>query len=202
MTQVRATTPVGVERPLRADARRNRESLLRAATEAFAGRGLDVSLEEIARRAGVGIGTLYRHFPTREALVEAVYRHGVETMCDTAAELVRERPPDEALAAWMQEFVRYVAEKRGLASHLKGMIGQDSELFAYSHQRIREAINTVLGPAVQAGLVRSDVAPQDLLRAMSGICMIAEPPVDDEASRLVGLLMDGLRYGASASAPD
>jgi AcrR family transcriptional regulator len=184
-------------RPLRADARRNRQSLLTAAAEALSEEGVDVSVEEVARRAGVGIGTLYRHFPTRVALVEAVYRQGVEHLCDAADELLRDNPPDDALAEWMQRFVRYVATKRALASHLKEMHRKDSELFTSTHQRILTAIDSILSAAVEAGCVRGDVAPLDLLRAMSGICTTSNPDdLYDQASRLTTLLMDGLRYGA------
>jgi AcrR family transcriptional regulator len=200
VSQPEATVPAGAKaraRPLRADARRNRQSLLTAAAAAFSEQGVEVSIEEVARRAGVGIGTLYRHFPTRDALVEAVYRQGVENLCGCADELLRDRPPDAALAAWMQEFVRYVATKRGLAAHLKGMVGKDSELFTYTHRLIDTAIEHLLSAAVEAGSVRDDVAAADLLRGMSGICVTVNPgDLNDQAARLTALLMDGLRYGA------
>lgn len=185
---------------LRADAQRNREALLAAASAAFAARGVDASLEEIARQAGVGIGTLYRHFPTRDAVVEAVYRHEVEVLCDSVGPLLAEHEPDEALSQWMQRFVRYVATKRGLAAALKSMVGADSELFRSTHERITTAVNAVLGAAVDAGTVRSDVDPRDLMRAMGGICLAADQPdLCEQASRLVALLMDGLRFGAPGS---
>ena len=181
---------------MRADAQRNNDNLLTAAVAAFSERGVEVSLEDVARRAGVGIGTLYRHFPTRDALIEAVYRREVELMCDAADDLLRRLPADEALAEWMHRFVRYVATKRGLSTALKAMVGLDSELFKYTHRRINGAVETVVSAAVRDGTIRADVEPADLLRGLSGICLAADPDLDGIATRLVGLLMDGLRFGA------
>jgi AcrR family transcriptional regulator len=199
VSEPRATAPAA-ERPLRADARRNRDRLLTVAAELFSEQGVEASLEEVAQRAGVGIGTLYRHFPSRDALIEAVYRRQVETLCDAAEELLQHLPADDALAAWMQRFVRHVATKRGLATALKAMVGKDYELFAYSHERVRGAADLLLGAAAKAGTIRQDVTPQDLIRAMSGICLATDTsPLDDQAARLVGLLMDGLRYRAAGA---
>jgi AcrR family transcriptional regulator len=185
------------ERPLRADAQRNRDKLLTVAVAAFAERGTDASLEDIARQAGVGIGTLYRHFPTRDALMEAVYRHQVELLCDAADELVATKDADEALEAWMERFVQHVATKRGMAMALKSVIGKDSELFAYCHGRIRSSVQLVLNNAVEAGAIRDDVEAADLLKALSGICLVSDQPGwQDQARRLVSLLHDGLRYRA------
>jgi AcrR family transcriptional regulator len=192
-------------RPQRADAKRNRDALLAAAVVAFSENGVESSLEDIAQRAGVGIGTLYRNFPTREALIEAVYRNEVEKLCDGVAELQAELPAAEALAEWMQRFVAHVARKRGMAVALKQAAAQSSdgtasELFAYAHARIRVAMSTLLDAGVAAGTVRSDVDPMDLIRAMSGICLaIDQPGWLDQARRLVTLLMDGMRYGAGAT---
>jgi AcrR family transcriptional regulator len=185
------------ERPLRADAQRNRDKLLTTAVAAFAERGVDASLEDIARQAGVGIGTLYRHFPTRDALMEAVYRHQVELLCDAADDLVATRDADQALEAWMERFVEHVATKRGMAMALKSVIGKDSELFAYCHGRIRSSVEMLLANAVEAGAIRSDVEAADLLKALSGICLVSDQPGwQDQARRLVSLLHDGLRYRA------
>jgi len=186
----------------RKDAARNREALLAAAGEVYAERGADdASLDEIARRAGVGIGTLYRHFPSRDALNEAVYRREVESLCDGAEELLGEHQPVEALAAWMRRFAGYVARKRGMAMALKSALGPDNELFSYSHKRIKDALGSLVDAAVAAGQIRSDVDRDDLLRAMSGICMATDSPGWSERSgRLVDLLVDGLRFGAPASA--
>jgi AcrR family transcriptional regulator len=187
-----------VTRPLRTDARRNRDRLVAEAATAFAERGVDVPLEEIARRSDVGIGTLYRHFPTRDALVEAVYRREVETLCEAADDLLRDYPAEAALEQWLQRFVEYVATKRGMAEALKSIVGADSELFAESHRRISEAINLLVVAAVQSGTIRDDVEPFDLLRAVSGICMAPSNQDDwrERARRLVSLLMDGMRYRA------
>jgi AcrR family transcriptional regulator len=185
-------------RALRADAQRNRDRLLAEAAAAFATQGVDASLEEISRRAQVGIGTLYRHFPTRDALIEAVYRREVELLCDGAETLLATAPPEVALAEWMQRFVRYVPTKKGMAAALKAVVGADSELFAYTHRRINDAIGSLVTAGVDAGTLRADVDPGDLLRAMSGICLATDQPGwQDHAGRLVSLLMDGMRYGAA-----
>jgi len=185
------------ERPLRADAQRNRDKLLTVAVDAFAEHGIEASLEDIARRAGVGIGTLYRHFPTRDCLMEAVYRHQVEALCDSADDLLKEHDPDEALSLWMERFVAYVATKRGMAMALKAVIGKDSELFAYVHGRVRDAVSLLLNAAAESGAIRSDVEAPDLLKALSGICLVSDQPDwQDQARRLVRLLHDGLRYRA------
>jgi len=183
----------------RKDAARNREALLAAAGEVYSERGVEASLEEIARRAGVGIGTLYRHFPNRDALNEAVYRREVESLCDGAEQLIADHEPVDALAAWMRQFAGYVARKRGMAMALKSALGPDNELFSYSHRRIRESLGLLVDAAVKAGQIRSDVDTEDLLRAMSGICMAVDTPGWAERThRLVDLLVDGLRYGAPA----
>jgi AcrR family transcriptional regulator len=191
----------GAARPQRADARRNRDLLLAAAAQVYDEQGVEASLEEIARRAGVGIGTLYRHFPTRDAVTEAVYRREVGLLCDGIDELLADNAPDAALAQWMRRFAGYVARKRGMAMALKRVMGADSELFTHSHQRIRDAIQTLIGAAVDAGTIRDDVAPDDLLRAMGGICMATDTPDwADRTGRLIDLLVDGLRYGAPGPA--
>ncbi|MDQ2748805.1 MAG: TetR/AcrR family transcriptional regulator [Actinomycetota bacterium] len=184
-------------RPQRSDARRNRDLLLTAAAEVYDERGLDASLEEIARRANVGIGTLYRHFPTRDALTEAVYRREVSLLCDGVDDLLADNAGDAALALWMRRFAGYVAKKKGMAMALKSVLGADSELFSHSHQRIRDAIGSLVEAAAADGVIRADVDAEDLLRAMSGICMATDSPGwADRTERLVDLLVDGLRYGA------
>lgn len=185
-------------KPLRADARRNRDTLLETAAALFEQRGIEVPLEEIARQAAVGIGTLYRHFPTRDALIAAVYRREVENLCSGVDELLAEQDPDAALAAWMRSFAVYVARKRGMATALKSMVGADSQLFAQSRASILDAISTLVGAAVEAGRIRRDVDAGDLLRALSGICMANDQPgFSEQTARIVDLLLDGLRYGAS-----
>lgn len=186
-------------KPLRADAARNRELLVATAAQAFEERGAEAPLEDIAKRAGVGIGTLYRHFPSRDNLLEAVYRREVETLCDGVQTLRDEHEPIDALSAWMRQFVVYVARKRGMAMALKSALGPENTLFAESHARIREALGALVGDAVAAGQVRSDVEPLDLMRALSGICMAADPSGGNApTTRIVELLLDGLRYGAPA----
>ena len=184
-------------RPLRADARRNRDGLLTAALAAFNREGTDVSLEVIARYAGVGIGTLYRHFPSREALLEAVYRRENERLCQAAHDLLTTRPPAQALALWADEFVRYAATKRGLAAALKSMISDRSEIFAESRTRMTNAAQALLDAAQRSRDVGDGVTGADLVRALGGLCMQAATPEESEqARRLVGLLLDGLRYRA------
>jgi AcrR family transcriptional regulator len=184
-----------VVRPQRADARRNRDRLLEVASLAFAEYGVDASLEDIARHAGVGIGTLYRHFPSRDALLEAVFRRNVDQLAESADELLETMPAEQALAEWMQRFVAYVATKKGLAAHLKTVVSADSDLFAYSHQRMHETIDRLVNAAVDSGGIRADVDSADVLRALSGVCLMADQPGwQDQACRISSLLMDGLRY--------
>jgi AcrR family transcriptional regulator len=195
-----ASKPSTASKPLRADAQRNREQLLVAASDLFTTRGVELPLEEVARQAGVGIGTLYRHFPTRDALIEAVYRREVETLCDGVEDLLAGRSADEALSVWMSRFAVYVARKRGMAMALKAIFGSDSQLFAESQHRIRSAIGMLVTAAVNDGAIRDDVAPDDLMRAVGGICMATDTPDwQDRTSSLVELLMDGMRYGAAGS---
>jgi AcrR family transcriptional regulator len=190
-----------VARPQRSDARRNRERLLAAAAQAFQESGPEASLEDVARRAEVGIGTLYRHFPTRDALLEAVFRHNVEQLCASGDELLATLPPDQALAEWMRRFVAYVAGKRGLAVHLKSVVSADSDLFASSHARINETVSRLVEAASTKGNIRSDVDAADLLRALSGVCLAADHPGwQEQACRISGLLMDGLRFRPDAVA--
>ena len=187
-------------RPQRADARRNRERLLEVASVVFAESGVDASLEDIARQAGVGIGTLYRHFPSRDALLEAVFRRNVDQLADSADELLETMPAADALAEWMQRFVSYVASKRGLATHLKTVVSADSDLFAYSHQRMHESIHRLVHAAIAAGGIRADANPDDLLRALSGVCLVYDQPGwQEHACRISALLMDGLRYRGTAA---
>lgn len=176
----------------RADAVRNRKLLLRAAVEAFTERGADVPLEDIARSAGVGIGTLYRHFPTRYALVEAVYRNEIDVLCARADQLLASRPPAQALGEWMQLFVQHVAAKRGMLSALKPLLS-DAAFSAQTRGRVVESASKLLAAGTADGTIRSDVTGGDLLRAVGGICMSTEPATADSSDVLVRLLFDGLR---------
>lgn len=190
------TVPNEGRRP-RADARRNRDKLIEVAAQAFASHGTVTSLEDIARQAGVGIGTLYRHFPSREHLVEAVYRHEVEALCDAAGELSTKLAPDQALEEWMHRFVGYIATKRGMADSLRILLNSNSKLFADSYGRVPVALSGLIAQAVAAGSIRTDVDSTDVLHALSGTySMPNSPEWHDRARRLVGLLMDGLRWGA------
>lgn len=186
----------------RADARRNREKLLAAAVELFAVAGQDVPLEAIADRAGVGIGTLYRNFPTREALAEAAYRNEVRRLCDAAGELLARRAPEDALAEWMDRFVTYVAAKRSMAGILQTVIAAgDPGLYTDARSRMAAAISSLIEAAEAAGTIRRGVEPDDVLRVMSGIWLVSDgPDWSERARRMLGLLMDGLRYGAGAGA--
>ena len=178
----------------RADARRNREKLLTAAVELFATAGTEVSLDAVAKRAGLGIGTLYRHFPTRDALVEAAYRNEVAQLCEAAGELLAEHPPDVALAEWMDRFVAYSTTKKGMKGALQAAVaGSGSDLFAATRAQIVDAIAALLAAGVAAGTLRSDVDAEDVMRAMGAVWQVDE---EDQARRLLRLLMDGLRHGA------
>lgn len=191
------STRPGGARPPRADALRNRARLIEAATAAFADHGEATSLEEVAQRAGVGIGTLYRHFPTRDALVEAVYRSAVETLCNAADELRATETPEVALAGWMARFVDYVAAKRGMTTALRALLDADATLFDDCRDQLRRSAAALLEEAARAGHIRGDVDAGDLLRAMGGICLAADASHQAEQSQpLVALLLDGLRYGA------
>lgn len=185
----------------RADARRNRDKLVAVAAEAFAESGVEASLEDVARRAGVGIGTLYRHFPTREHLVEVVYRRELESLAAAACELAAEHPADVALEEWMHRFVGYIAAKRGMAKSLRLLLNSNSELFAESSGVISGALRRLVEDAAAKGLIRSDVESTDLLHALSSIYSIPDSPEwRDRSGRLIRLLMDGLKWGAKAQA--
>ena len=190
-----------IGRPVRADARRNRERLLEAAVRAFASDGADVTLEAIAKTAGVGIGTLYRHFPTRDALVEAAYRQELAHLCDAVPGLLRSLPPDEATRAWMDRFIDYMTTKRYMAGALQAVIASGGDPYAQSRGRLIAAITALLDAGVNAGTLRSDVAPHDVLLALSGVSLAAgEPAQRQQARRLLDLLVDGLRHHASGPA--
>ncbi len=193
-----ATTPD--DRPLRADARRNKEKLLAVAVRAFSSADADVTLESIAKQAGVGIGTLYRHYPTREALVAAAYRREVEQLCQAVTALRAEQPPDRALRLWMERFVDYVATKRGMADALQLVVStSDANIYADTYAQIVAALRSLLDAGIAAGSVRPDADAADVLRAMRGAWLVTdEQHRADQAGRLLDLLMDGLRYGATA----
>lgn len=182
---------------LRADAQRNRDKLLAAAQSLFTEKGTDVPLEAVAREACVGVGTLYRHFPTRDALVEAVYLTELDRLHDGAAELLARYAPDEALARWMDLFVEYAATKRGLAGALRSIAASGGNPYLKSRAKILDALSTLLDAAAQAGAIRSDLDPEDVLLAAGGIWSLPdEAGWERRARTLLGLVMDGLRYRA------
>jgi AcrR family transcriptional regulator len=187
-----------VRRP-RADAVRNRERVLEAAKAVFSAGGPDASLEAVARRAGVGIGTLYRHFPTREALFEAVYRREVQQLGELAEALKSEADPVDALRRWLRSNVEFVATKKGMSAALALAMHSASELTAYSFERLTKAVGALLDRAVAAGEIRSDISPEDLLRALVGMCYLHDQPGwQKSVVRLLDVFVDGLRVQASA----
>jgi len=177
----------------RADALRNRERVLEAAKTVFSAGGPDASLDAVARQAGVGIGTLYRHFPTREALYEAVYRREVDQLGDLAEQLKAEASPVDALRRWMRCVVEFVATKKGMSAALALAAHSPSELHAYSFDRLTKAAAALLDRAVATGEIRSDIGPDDLLRTLVGMCsMHDQPGWQARVLRLVDVLVDGL----------
>jgi AcrR family transcriptional regulator len=181
-----------IARPKRADARRNYAKVLAAAREAFAEGGESTSLEEIARRAGVGIGTLYRHFPNRQALLEALYVEEVEEVCRSASEL-GDVDPGEALNTWFERFIAYLATKRALAHELLEYLDKDAELFKVCRTSLWAAGGPLLERAQEAGAVRKDVDFGEVMQMMMGIAKI---PTSDPAQtdRILRVALDGLRY--------
>jgi AcrR family transcriptional regulator len=190
-----AQTPL---RTLRVDAQRNRDKLLAAATQAFASEGEDVALESIAARAGVGIGTLYRHFPSREALVVAAYRTEVDGLCAAAAGLLASRPADEALRAWARRFADYIATKRAMGDALRSAAASDSPLFAETRDRILGALRLLLEAGAASGTLRADVDPKDVIRVINGIWYVPScPEWRTDVGRMLDLVIDGLCFGCS-----
>jgi AcrR family transcriptional regulator len=195
-----STTETGahalIPRPKRADARRNYEKVLAAAREAFAEGGEATALEDIARRAGVGIGTLYRHFPNRQALLEAVYVDEVEAMCRSAAELDGS-DPWEALNRWFERFIAYIGTKRALAAELSNYLEQDAPLFQVCRTSLFEAGEPLLTSAQESGVVRPDVSIGEVIQMVVGIAKIpAKDPTQNE--HILRIALDGLRYRADA----
>jgi AcrR family transcriptional regulator len=187
------------DRRVRADAQRNLDTLLQSALAVFATSGVDAPVREIADHAGVGVGTLYRHFPQRADLIAAVFRREIDACADAAPILAAEHAPFEALANWMQRYAAFVATKRGLAKALHSGNPAFDSLPAYFDQRLRPALRTLLESAAAAGEVRADVDPKDLLRAVASLCISAYDDGPGHARRMVALLVDGLRHGTSPS---
>jgi AcrR family transcriptional regulator len=198
MTQASAA----LARKPRADALRNRERVLEAAKAVFSSGGADASLEAVARRAGVGIGTLYRHFPTREALYEAVYRREVEHLGELAEQLKDEPGPVDALRRWLSCNVEFVATKKGMSAALALAAQASPELRSYSFDRLTKAASALLDRAVTAGEIRADVSAEDLIRALVGMCyMHDQPGWQHTVLRLLDVFVDGLRLRGGEASP-
>ena len=191
---VHAKRPKPASRKPRADAQRNRERVLEVAKQAFTRYGASASLDDIAKEAGVGAGTLYRHFPTRDALIEAVYRTEVEKLAAAEGKFAESLPPLEALRAWMKLFVDYVEAKHIIAPALNTYAGGPSKLYETSKTQISGAINALVKRAIQSGDIRKDLEPFDLLRALIGVASVASSPDwPQSAKRLVDILITGSR---------
>jgi len=185
--------PAVVRKP-RSDAQRNRERLLEVARQAFSRHGANTSLDDIAREAGVGPGTLYRHFPTREQLLEAVYHSEMEKLAAAEQKFAEELPPVEALRAWLLLFVDYIAAKQLIAPALQALLGDPKKVFEASYARVWDAIRALVKRAIKSGDIRKDLDPIDLLRALIGVASVAtSPDWQSSARRLVDILIAGAR---------
>jgi AcrR family transcriptional regulator len=178
----------------RADAARNRDMLLAAATRAFASAETEPSMRAIAREAGVGIATLYRHFPTRESLVDAIYHDQVERLTAGARELLRQLPPAQAMRQWMDLFGEWLATKHGMLDTLAAMLESGAIAHAQSRTELLDAITTILDAGRAAGDIRGDVSAEDIAASLTGIFTVMGKPANQaQANRVLNLLMDGLR---------
>jgi AcrR family transcriptional regulator len=186
------------DRRVRADAQRNIDALLEGAKTVFLASGVDAPVREIAEKAGVGVGTVYRHFPQRSDLIAAVFRREIDACADAAPVLATQHKPGEAFVRWMQRYVDFIATKRGLAAALHSGDPAFDALPAYFHQRLCPALQTLLEAAAASGEIRAGVEPYDLLLAVAGLCSVSSHPAlhvgPDRARRMVELLIDGLRY--------
>ena len=188
------------KRRVRADARRNEDAVLEAAKEVFTTSGVDAPVREIAARAGVGVGTLYRRFPKRSDLVAAVFRREVDACAAKAKSLAAENLPGEALARWLKRYTEFIATKRGLAAALHSGDPAFDALPAYFRASFEPALTSLLDAAVAAGEVRGDVAPYDLLRAIGNLSLASGEDRASHTGSMVDLLIDGLRFGSTATA--
>jgi len=183
-----------LQRKPRADALRNRERILDVAKEAFARHGANASLDDIAKQVGVGPGTLYRHFPTREELLQAVYRSEMEKLAAAERKFAQSMPPIEALRAWLLLFVDAIETKQIIAPALSALIGDPKKVFAASHDQLHEALSALVQRAIKSGDMRKDTDPMDLLRALVGVAHVAtSPDWQQSAKRLVDILITGSR---------
>ena len=197
MAAKRPQSPARKTRPVqkqRMDAQRNRERIIEVAKEAFTRFGANASLDDIARQAGVGPGTLYRHFPARDALIEAVYRAEVEKLSEAARDFAHAMPPVEALRSWMRLFVDHIAAKQIIAPALNALVGDPSKLYEGSRGQIQAAMEALVKRSIKCGDIRRDVEPFDLLRALIGVAHTASgPDWQTSAKRLVDILIAGSR---------
>jgi AcrR family transcriptional regulator len=190
------------DRPLRVDAQRNRDKILAVAVRVLVEAGQDATFERIAREAGVGIGTLYRNFPTREALIEAAYRSELARLCDAVPDLLAADPPERALRAWMGRFIDYATAKIGMADALRAVIDSGVNPYDRSKEMLLGCVTALLDAGRAAGAVRPDVRVEDVLTALSGIALAAgRPDRRDQAERVLDLLMDGLTAGRPGPPP-
>jgi AcrR family transcriptional regulator len=187
-------TAESTDRKPRADAQRNRERILEVAKQEFTRSGANASLEEIAKQAGVGSGTLYRHFATREELLLAVYRSGLEKLAEAGQKLAKESPPIEALRNWLFLFVDSIAAKQLIAPAVNALVGDPKKVFESSYTQVHEALRALVKRAVKSGDIRKDLDPVDLLRALVGVANVAtSPDWQQSARRLVDILIAGSR---------
>jgi AcrR family transcriptional regulator len=180
------------EKPMRADARRNRERLIVAAREVFAEQGVDASMEAVARKAGVGVGTLYRHFPNRIDVVEAVYQDDVQELAEAAQHAVSTLDPGPAVAAFFEAYIRYAGTKKVLLTELRQAFEKHPDLKSRARETIASSFDIVIERAKQAGVVRDDVSGSDVMQLLTPICT-NETLSADQTRRLVGMILDGLR---------
>jgi AcrR family transcriptional regulator len=190
------STSAAAQRPVRSDAQRNIETLLRTALEVFDSSGVDAPVREIAEKAGVGIGTIYRHFPRRADLIVAALRSEVDACADAGAELAAKHGAGQALVEWVERYVEFVTTRRGLAGALTSGDPAFEGLPPYFLQRLRPVVQRLLDAATAAGEIRDGVKPDELLCAVGALCSPLDCPDPPEARRLVGLFLDGLRFGA------
>jgi AcrR family transcriptional regulator len=191
-----ATMSDATGRRVRADALRNIDIVVESARDIFAEQGVDAPMRSIAQKAGVGVGTIYRHFPQRADLIAAVFRHQVDACAEAAALFLQQYPPGEALDLWMQRYVDFIVAKRGLAASLYAGGAAFENLPAYFDSRFEPALQSLLDAAVDAGELQAGADPRDLLRAVASLCMPTSNGDPTSARRLVALLVDGLRYRA------
>ena len=200
MTNTSQKTTARPAEQLRADARQNHARLLAAASEAFAEHGADAPLEDIARRAGVGIGTLYRHFPTRLDLQAAAFRNQVSVLCGQAEDLLGEGPRGQAFFSWIKALAAYMTTKRGLSKALMEALGKDSEVMSTCWTAMRDITERTLAEVQEAGQIRSDVGPMDVMRLVHGVVSATEH-APDQTQRLLSIMLDGLRSQAATPPP-